>query len=915
MGRTWQHLSRWQKAVILALASTAMLVVLVRVRKRCLHRWYARRVESFTFPPIPRTEKPVPVPAAPTGRTKKRRTSRPRSWRIITRRRVAYAAVLLLLLTVSGAIGFYRWILVDLPDIDNINAGMTLPSTRIYDRQGRLLYQISDPEKGVNRVVSLDELPACMIEATVATEDANFYRHPGVDVQGVARALWINLKGGEVVAGGSTITQQVARNLLLDPDQRAERTLERKLRESALAIQLTQRYSRDEILAFYLNQMYYGNLAYGVEAASQAYFGKSASGLSLAECAMLAGLPQAPSAYDPLSNPQAAKARQQVVLNLMVKHGYISDLDADRAYNEILQYSSAQYPYEAPHFVNAVWTQLLRDYPDELYSGGLDVITTLDLSWQRAGQEAVVRHLDWLNNPPPGEPSHNAHNAALVAMDPHTGQIVVMVGSPDYFDERIDGAVNAALAPRQPGSALKPFTYAAAFDPQSPNPWTPATMILDVGTPFVTRRLESYTPSNFGMVEHGPVLIREALASSYNIPAVVALDYIGIDELIRLTTRLGINTLTDTSRFDLSLTLGGGEVRLLELTAAYGALANSGFRVEPSYILEVRARDGELLYEWEPPEQSTPVIDPRVAFLITDILSDNEARMPSFGPASALSLGRPGAAKTGTTTDFRDNWTVGYTPNLVAGVWVGNADNSQMVEVSGVSGAGPIWNEFMRLVLRGQPELEFEIPEGVVRAEVCALSGMLPTEYCPKTRWEWFIEGTVPIDYDTFHQPFIVDSRTGLLADDNTPPAYREERVYLVLPPEAQDWAQRRGIAPPPVGATVVGGETVPARLLSPDPYTVFRLTPRVPVENQRIRLSVAVPSHTIHVSYWLNNELLATVSEPPYHYWWVLEAGQQNLFAVVALDDGSSITTDTIPFRVGAWVPPEERPTSGPAE
>lgn len=835
------------------------------------------------------------------------------SWK--KRRRWQKIALIVLVLSVLGGAVFYWWVLADLPDIDALEAGLALPSTRIYDRQGRLLYEIADPQTGLNRVVGLDEMPDCMIDATIATEDSNFYSHPGVDVEGVVRALWINIKGGEVVAGGSTITQQVARNLLLDPEQRAGRTLRRKLRESVLALKLARQYSRDKILALYLNQTYYGNLAYGVESASRAYFGKGVAELTLAECAMLAGLPQAPASYDPLTNPEVSKARQRVVLDLMVKYGAITQAQADQAYAQPLQYASTPFPIEAPHFVAAVWTQLQRDFSPELYAGGLEVITTLDLSWQNAAQDAVQHHLAWLNDPPAGQPAHNAHNAALVAIDPHTGQILAMLGSPDYFNERIDGAVNAALAPRQPGSALKPFTYAAAFDPTLPEPWTPATMILDIGTPFVTRRLESYTPSNFGLVEHGPVLIREALASSYNIPAVVALDHIGLDALVRLTTRLGISSLTDTSRFDLSLTLGGGEVRLLELTAAYGALANGGYRVDPAYILEVRNRDGEVLYEWQAPELITPVMDPRVAFLVSDILSDNEARIPSFGPASALNIGRPAAAKTGTTTDFRDNWTVGYTPNLVAGVWVGNADNSMMIEVSGISGAGPIWHEFMRRVLVGQPELEFPVPAGVMRAEVCSTSGLLPTENCPRTRWEWFIEGTVPTEEDTFYQRFTLDRRTGLLADEHTPVEDREERVYLVLPPEAEDWARRQGIPEPPVGAQLVGRDDVPARLLSPDPYTVFRLTPLLPEEAQRIRLTVATPAQTQQVSYWLDDELLAVVDEEPFDHWWPLYPGEHDLYAVVALADGRTITTDSVPFRVGAWIPLEERPLSGVAE
>lgn len=836
-----------------------------------------------------------------------------KAWKSSSRRLKIAALSGAILLSALAAL--YAWIFAGLPDVGAIEGGMALPSTRIYDRQGRLLYQIADPQTGVNQVVALDDLPACLIQATLATEDANFYRHPGVDLQGIARALWINVRGGEVVAGGSTITQQVARNLLLDPQQRAERTLRRKLRESVLALQLTQRYSRDEILALYFNQTYYGNLAYGVGAAARAYFGKGVEELTLAECAMLAGLPQAPALYDPLSNPTGAKARQRIVLDLMVRQGHLTQAEAAQAYAEELQYAASHFPIEAPHFVMAVWTQLQREFPDELLAGGLDVITTLDLTWQRAAEDTARRHLGRLNDPPAGEPPHNAHNAALVALDPHTGQVLALLGSPDYFNERIDGAVNAALAPRQPGSALKPFTYAAAFDPQRANPWTPATMILDVSTPFVTRRLESYSPANFGLVEHGPVLIREALASSYNIPAVVALDHIGVDALIHLLTRLGISTLTDVSRLDLSLTLGGGEVRLLDLTAAYGALANGGFRVEPALLLEVRDRAGHVLYEWTPPAQRDAVLDPRVTYLISDILSDNQARIPSFGPASPLNIDRPAAAKTGTTTDFRDNWTVGYTPNLVVGTWVGNADNTPMVEVSGISGAGPIWHEFVRRVLRGQPKQEFAVPAGLVRAEVCATSGLLPTDYCPRTRWEWFIEGTVPTTHDTLYQPFVLDRRTGLLADESTPPEERETRVYLVLPPEARDWAQRRGIAQPPVGAQRVGEHERRVRLLSPDPYTIFRLTPLLPADLQRIRLTVSAPDDTAQVSYWLDDALLATASEAPFDHWWALQPGEHTVYAVVTLADGTTITTDARPFSVAVWVPPDERLASSAAD
>jgi penicillin-binding protein 1C len=809
----------------------------------------------------------------------------------------------------------YFWLLADLPSLTQMEAGLALPSTRIYDRNGLLLYEIVDLYDGSHQDIPLAELPPCMAQATIATEDANFYQHPGVDIEGVLRATWINLRGGEVQAGGSTITQQVARTLLLQ-EEMSERTVRRKLREMLLAVQLNQRLSRDEILELYLNQTYYGNLAYGVEAAAYSYFGHSARNLSLAQCAMLAGLPQSPAFYNPLIDPDIAKMRQEVVLGLMVKAGYITQAEADIAFAEDLQYAAGFFPIEAPHFVAAVWTQLERDYPEALHRGGLEVTTTIDLNWTRAAESITQQHLGILNTPADGSPPKNANNAALVAIDPYTGQILTMLGSPDYFNELIDGNVNAALAKRQPGSALKPFTFAASFDPSLEAPWTPATMLLDIRTPFATRRLESYTPSNYGLAEHGPVSIREALASSYNIPAVLALDHIGMDAFVRLTTRLGISTMTDSNRYDLSVTLGGGEVRLLELTAAYAPFANQGHRIDPVYILSIDDAEGHNLYRWRQPQLGSPELDPRVAYLVTSILSDEDARYPSFGHGSALSLGaRPSAAKTGTTTDYRDNWTVGYTPNLVVGVWVGNADNTPMVEVSGISGAGPIWNDFMRAALQGQPYLNFSVPEGIDRVQVCAMSGLLPTPDCPQTKWEWFITGTAPTDYDTLYQRFRIDRRTGQLADETTPPEFVQEEVFLVLPPQARTWAAQQGIPAPPVGAQLIGDDSTPVRLLSPDPYTIFQLTPFTPLANQRIRLQVTVPANTDSVSYWLDGQLIGTRYQAPFDLWWALTPGPHQLKAIAMTTDPARLASQTLSFRVNSWIPPDERPSSGVAE
>ncbi|MBI1277330.1 MAG: penicillin-binding protein 1C [Anaerolineaceae bacterium] len=808
---------------------------------------------------------------------------------------------------VAGGIFIYFWLFADLPSIDRLQAGLALPSTRIYDRNGQLLYEILPSEGGRNTALPLSDIPKHCIQAVIATEDANFYNHPGVDITGIVRAFWIDLRGGEIVAGGSTITQQVARNLLFDPEQRAERSLRRKLRESILALRLQNAYSKDDVLALYLNQSYFGNLAYGIEGAARAYFGKSARELSLSECSLLAGLVQAPAVYDPLTNLQAAKDRRDAVLELMVKNNYLTSEDAAVAKQDTLQFAASPFPIKAPHFVMAVWKQLQRDYPEALYNGGLEVTTTVDLNWQNSAEAIARQQLYSLNNPVfEGKVPANAHNAALVAIDPYNGQVLTMLGSPDYFDESIDGAVNAAVALRQPGSALKPFTYAAAFDPTKSNPWTAATMLLDVKTPFITRKLESYTPANFGLVEHGPVSAREALASSFNIPAVVTLDHIGLQTLVELLKRAGVETLAQNTNIDLAITLGGGEVRLLDLTQAYSIFPNGGYRVQPTFILKVVDHNSKVLYQWHPPPLTTRVIDPRVAYIITNILSDNGARIPAFGPNSALNIGRPAAAKTGTTTDFRDNWIVGYTPNLVVGVWVGNADNEAMVNVTGVSGAAPIWNAFIRDVLVGQPEVPFKEPPGIVHQTVCATSGLLPTPECPLTKDEVFVDGTVPTKSDNLYQAFVIDKQTGYLADDSTPQDRRQSQVYLVLPQEARDWALRNGIRPPPHNAPIqITDNKTGLRLLAPDPYTIFQLSPLIPADTQRLRLTVAAPSGTQSVTYRMDNQVIGQVDASPWVVWWQLALGDHELVATATMSDGTLQTSSPVKFSVTNYVPP----------
>ncbi|MFQ6100735.1 MAG: penicillin-binding protein [Anaerolineae bacterium] len=839
--------------------------------------------------------------------------------------RILIPLALLLILTVFGTA---RWLMVDLPSPERLYERAAAPSTRIYDRHGRLLYEILDPHSGAHTPVSLAEVPQACVDGTIATEDASFYDNPGVDFWAILRALWINLRGGEILSGGSTITQQLARNLLLSPEERTEVSLERKLRETILAYRLARTYSKDEILTLYLNETYYGSLAYGLEAAARTYFAKSAAELDLAECALLAGLPQSPARYNPLENPQAARERQSVVLGLMVKHGTISQEEADLAAAEDLHFASAPFPIAAPHFVMYVRGQLEKEFGLEaIYTQGLQVHTTLDLDAQDAARRIIRYRLAQLAA---AQPARNVNNAAVVAMNPHTGEVLVMVGSPDYFDPRIDGAVNGAVALRQPGSSIKPITYAAAFDPTRPDPLTAATMMVDVRTVFVTREGDPYVPRNYDRRWHGPVLLRQALGSSYNLIAVKVLDYVGLGEMTRLARAMGITTFDDADRFGLALTLGGGEVRLLELTGAYVAFANTGCRVEPVTIARVEDSRGRVLKVWE----ATPgerVMDERVAYLITDILSDNLARTSSFGEGSALRLSRPAAAKTGTTTDWRDNWTVGYTPDLVVGVWAGNADNTPMNHVSGVTGAAPIWHDVMEELLKGVPERGFAEPEGMVRLEVCADSGLglaeeqgsggageqrMPVR-CPHTVIELFIEGTEPARSDDWHWVYTLDTRNGLLAGPGCPPEFTTQKRYTLYPAEAQDWVRWQSIPQPPQAysplcpgsqmAFMLGTSySLPPTphsliLTSPDQGGRYRLSPEIPPSAQQIVVA-ARPADGVslqQVTLLVDGLPLATLTRPPYKTLWPMALGAHTFTAVGVDGEGNEVEGNRVTIEV----------------
>ncbi len=752
---------------------------------------------------------PSPPPIRPAGQGRRQRM-RLASLVLLS----VLSLVSLFFLGMCGLTAAYAVIAADLPSPEALRSHTAaFISTKIYDRNGHLLYEIFDPNGGRRTLVPYEQISPHLINATVATEDERFWQHPGVDPIAVVRAVWYNLQERRIVSGFSSIPQQLARLVLLSPEERTEQTLKRKIREVVLASEISRRYPKRDILEMYLNEINYGNLAYGIAAAAETYFGKEPADLSLAEAALLAGLPQAPAYWDPYTNWEGAKRRQAVVLDLMVESGYITQAEAEAAKKEEIQLRPRRLDIGAPHFVIWVQQQLEQKYGAEvLYRSGLRVTTTLDSNLQAIAQEEVQAHLATLAN-------QHATNAALVALKPDTGEVLVMLGSADFNNTDIDGQVNVALRPRQPGSSIKPVTYVTAFE----KGWTPATLIWDVTTEFKDGLGRPYIPKNYDGKEHGPVLVRQALAQSLNIPAVKALDFVGLPAMLDTARRLGIASLNRPD-YGLSLTLGGGDVTLLEMAGAYAVFANGGRRVPPVAILRIEDSAGRIIEEYQPPP-GEQVISPQHAYLITDILADNQARAPIFGANSPLKLSRPAAAKTGTTDDYRDAWTLGYTPDLVAGVWVGNADNSPMKQVAGARGASPIWHNFMERALAGQPARQFARPAGVVEIEISADAGSLPSAACPpdRRRTEIFADGQGPLgpEYD-FHQFVRIDTTTNALATPYCPQNVVEERYFYVLPgEEGRKWAETHNIPQPPTDYCPVHTGPAQVALFQPQPGEV----------------------------------------------------------------------------------------------
>jgi len=652
----------------------------------------------------------------------------------------------------------------------------TIPvSTKIIDRNGKLIYEIYTDKK--RTPIKLSDVPESMREATISIEDKDFYKHQGLSYTGIARAIFNTVFKHEL-QGGSTISQQLVKNSLLTD----ERTIRRKAQEIVLTMIVEGIYSKDQILEMYLNTIPYGGTAYGVETASETYFGKPVKDLDLAQSALLAGLPQRPSTYSPFgAHPELAKVRQEEVLKQMVANKYISQDDSKKASEETLTYAPIN-PPQAPHFALWIKEQLANKYGDKMVEqGGLRVYTTLDLDIQNFAQLAVATEVGKLKKQKVG-------NGAAIVTRPSTGEILAMVGSKDYFAEDEDGKVNVTLSSRQPGSSIKPINYALAINDKK---ITPATALADVPTCFNVLGQPLYCPVNYDGSFHGLVEVRFALGNSYNIPAVRVLALNGVDNFIAFGKQMGLTTLTDPKDYGLSATLGGLPVRPIDMAVAFGVFANQGIEQPLTAITKVTDWKGNTLEESDPANNTltgTRVLDPSVTFLISHILLDNNARSAAFGPSSYLVVsGHPEVSvKTGTTNDRRDNWTIGYTGDVVVVTWVGNNDNTPMSgAVSGVSGASPIWNKIIKAVLdkaeKGayNPSEKGHVwpkqPDGVVGATICSDTGGAPPSQdpgnpgCP-TRFEYFLTGTVPATSNIVNQDVLINNATGQLAAPTDPP-------------------------------------------------------------------------------------------------------------------------------------------------
>ena len=785
----------------------------------------------------------------------------------------------------------------DLPSPETILSGSIPESTKIFDSTGEhLLYEIHGEER--RTIVPFENIPQMIKDATLAAEDDEFYSHIGIDVRALVRAFIANVQSRTINQGGSTITQQYIKNAILSPEQ----TITRKVKEVILALELERQFTKNEILEAYLNHIPYGSNAYGIESAAKTYFDKSAHELSLAEASVLVALPQAPSRLSPYgSNVEALQKRRTTILDRMVELNYITDEERKEALEQELEYSPQQTGITAPHFVFHVREQLEEQFGSDIVeTAGLNVTTSINIELQEMAEE-ILQEQAQLN-----ATERNASNAALVAIDPTTGHILSMVGSRDYFDTDNDGNVNVATRPRQPGSAFKPVVYAASWL----RGFTPKTIVYDSKTEFGLGPT-SYMPNNYDLKERGPISLQEALAQSLNIPAVKALYLAGTTETIALAERMGISTLTDPERYGLSLVLGGAEVTLLELTSAYATFATEGEYYKPVSILKVEDAEGEVVFEHE--VEGVRALDTQIARQVTAALSNNSLRAPVFGVSNYLNTGSlQSAAKTGTTQESRDGWTMGYTPSLAVGVWTGNNDNTPMSNnTAGVSTAGPIWNRFISRASQQLPVKFFTSPGGV-QTGIGILDGVVPGETKlrvntingaiagPGTPEHLIQERTYYDPHNILHYINRFDPRGGgnSQADaqytnwengvqDWAKRKQEEGEIFVALPPSYQDNSQH-----------------------FPDPPTISFATPgnQQQIVSQPFQMMVSAGSQygIQKVDYYIADTFVGTSTNAPYsvlaHIPAGLEVQGETTIAAIAHDTrgAANRATQTVFFSAG---------------
>jgi len=723
-------------------------------------------------------------------------------------------------------------------------------SLRVTDRDGRLLRE-NRPD-GRSTPVSLDQVPARAVEALIATEDKRFLMHPGVDPIAVVRAAWINLQAGRIVSGASTITMQVASALR----ESSHHGWLDKLAEMHLAVRLEVWLSKEKILETWLNRVDFGNQTHGIEAASRLYFGKGSQDLSLAQASFLIGLPQSPTRYDPLRHPERAFVRYRHVLESLERTGKIAPDERQRMETVPLDFQSPRSLFLAPHFVQ--WVAAGST------AGSQEMRTTLDFTLQQLVEREVAGHLRLLDDA-------SASSAAVIVLDNATGNVMAYVGSADFFNDRIAGQNDGVRMLRQPGSALKPFTYAMALASRR---YTPSSILPDIEL-NVLEAGGAFTPENYDEQYHGPVPLRQALASSYNVPAVRLAREFSPQRLLQQLHSAGFSSLNRPANvYGVGLTLGNGEVQLMELARAYAGLARGGTLPDIRPIAWIRTAEGDTLTA--PVGMGTQMdISPQVAYLISDILSDPEARAPGFGRGGPLELPFPTAVKTGTSKDYRDNWAVGYTPRHTVAVWVGNFDGTPMRWVSGVSGAGPILNAVFRRLGSSGP---FARPAGIVEAEIAPESGLLPGRDSSSRVPSLFLAGTIPRDTSNVLQRISIDVRTGLRADPSTPKEFVDDRLFRIYPPEFHAWMRQEGIPFPPqleLDYSVIDTGSIrltdALRIDYPESGTTFQLDPVLRAEFQRIRMRATIPDGLAQASWWVDGKRVEGRFEDAS---WPLEAG-----------------------------------------